>query len=67
MQTTFTLSLLKFVVSLGNFKIATCLHYLTYDYSRIFNDFGPMFEIMDATGEEPLTGMIAGISKVTLT
>ncbi|CAO3645147.1 unnamed protein product [Cunninghamella echinulata] len=32
-------------------------------FGRIFNDFGKQFEIIDATGEEPLRGMIAAISK----
>lgn len=34
-------------------------------HSRIFNDFGSKFEIIDTTGEEPLHGMIANISKVS--
>ncbi|CEG71464.1 Putative Podospora anserina S mat genomic DNA chromosome 3, supercontig 2 (Fragment) [Rhizopus microsporus] len=46
---------------------ANNIHFISTEvrglFGRIFNDFGPMFEIMDATGEEPLTGMIAGISK----
>jgi hypothetical protein len=36
-----------------------------YFYSRIFNDFGKQFEVIDTTGEEPLHGMIAAVSKVT--
>ncbi|KAI8989381.1 ubiquitin-activating emzyme E1 [Pilobolus umbonatus] len=32
-------------------------------FGRIFNDFGTQFEVIDATGEEPLHGMIAAISK----
>ncbi|KAI7871699.1 ubiquitin-activating emzyme E1 [Spinellus fusiger] len=32
-------------------------------FGRIFNDFGTQFEVLDATGEEPLTGMIAAVSK----
>lgn len=33
--------------------------------SRIFNDFGSKFEVIDATGEEPLTGMVAAITNVS--
>ncbi|KAI9025222.1 ubiquitin-activating emzyme E1 [Phycomyces nitens] len=32
-------------------------------FGRIFNDFGEKFEVLDATGEEPLTGMIAAVTK----
>lgn len=41
-----------------------CLYLI---YSRIFNDFGSKFEIIDTTGEEPLHGMVANISKVIYT
>jgi hypothetical protein len=32
--------------------------------SSAFNDFGPKFTCIDATGEQPLTGMIVEVSKV---
>jgi ubiquitin-activating enzyme E1 len=35
--------------------------------SRIFCDFGSKFTVTDATGEEPLSGMIASISAVCTT
>ena len=31
-----------------------------------FNDFGTGFHVSDATGENPVVGMISGISKVTI-
>ncbi len=32
----------------------------------IFCDFGPNFVVNDATGEEPLTGLIGGITRVRI-
>ncbi|TPX40486.1 hypothetical protein SeMB42_g05975 [Synchytrium endobioticum] len=32
-------------------------------FGYIFNDFGESFEVIDQTGEEPLSGMISGITK----
>jgi len=32
-------------------------------YSQVFNDFGPRFTVVDTTGEQPITAMIASISK----
>ncbi|KAL1918648.1 uncharacterized protein VTP21DRAFT_2670 [Calcarisporiella thermophila] len=32
-------------------------------FGMAFNDFGKAFQVIDTTGEEPLTGMIAAISK----
>jgi ubiquitin-activating enzyme E1 len=29
----------------------------------VFNDFGDKFQIIDATGENPVTGMVAAVSK----
>jgi len=29
-----------------------------------FNDFGDTFEVIDQTGEEPKSGMVAAITKV---
>ena len=57
-------------VSLGMFK--TCSLYLNayihaYIHSTAFNDFGPKFTCVDPTGEQPLSGMIVSIDKVTLT
>lgn len=31
--------------------------------SRVFNDFGNHFEVIDATGENPLSGMVADVLK----
>lgn len=33
--------------------------------SSVFNDFGPKFTCVDPTGEQPLTGMIVSVAKVT--
>ncbi|CCO27610.1 ubiquitin-activating enzyme E1 [Rhizoctonia solani AG-1 IB] len=33
-------------------------------FGSAFNDFGPKFTCIDATGEQPLTGMIVEVSKV---
>lgn len=30
----------------------------------VFNDFGAEFKVIDQTGEEPISGMIAAIAKV---
>ncbi|ORY90353.1 ubiquitin-activating emzyme E1 [Syncephalastrum racemosum] len=46
---------------------ANNIHFISTEvrglFGRIFNDFGKNFEIIDATGEEPLTGMVAAITK----
>ncbi|CAO3643037.1 unnamed protein product [Cunninghamella blakesleeana] len=46
---------------------ANNIHFISTEvrglFGRIFNDFGKQFEIIDATGEEPLRGMVAAISK----
>ena len=46
---------------------ANNIHFISTEirglFGRIFNDFGPQFEIIDTNGEEPLHGMIANISK----
>ncbi|CAO3647182.1 unnamed protein product [Mucor fragilis] len=46
---------------------ANNIHFISTEvrglFGRIFNDFGSKFEIIDTTGEEPLHGMIANISK----
>ncbi|KAI8086353.1 ubiquitin-activating emzyme E1 [Halteromyces radiatus] len=46
---------------------ANNIHFLSTEvrglFGRIFNDFGKQFEVIDATGEEPLTGMVAAITK----
>jgi ubiquitin-activating enzyme E1 len=34
--------------------------------SAAFNDFGPKFTCVDPTGEQPLTGMVVQIEKVTI-
>lgn len=34
-------------------------------FGSIFNDFGPEFVVIDQTGEEPLEGMVAAVSKDT--
>ncbi|OZJ02072.1 Ubiquitin-activating enzyme E1 1 [Bifiguratus adelaidae] len=34
-------------------------------FGRVFNDFGEDFEVLDATGEQPLTGMVAAIDNDT--
>ena len=31
----------------------------------MFNDFGPKFTCVDPSGEQPLTGMIVSVDKVT--
>ena len=31
--------------------------------SIVFNDFGNEFQVIDATGENPVTGMVAAITK----
>lgn len=36
-----------------------------FSCSRVFNDFGKQFEVIDATGENPLTGMVADVLKDT--
>ncbi|KAI9323377.1 ubiquitin-activating emzyme E1 [Dichotomocladium elegans] len=45
---------------------ANNIHFISTEvrglFGRIFNDFGSKFEVIDATGEEPLTGMIAAVS-----
>lgn len=53
------------MVSLGNAITNSFVYvYANQLFSRIFNDFGSNFEIIDTTGEEPLHGMIANVSKV---
>ncbi|KAI7899270.1 ubiquitin-activating emzyme E1 [Cokeromyces recurvatus] len=46
---------------------ANNIHFISTEvrglFGRIFNDFGPKFEVIDTNGEEPLHGMIANISK----
>merc|ERR1712227_950003 len=32
-------------------------------YAQIFTDFGPKFSVVDTTGEQPITAMIASITK----
>ncbi|CDS05756.1 Putative Ubiquitin-activating enzyme E1 1 [Lichtheimia ramosa] len=48
---------------------ANNIHFISTEvrglFGRIFNDFGSKFEVIDATGEEPLTGMIAAITNDT--
>ncbi|ORZ23635.1 ubiquitin-activating emzyme E1 [Absidia repens] len=48
---------------------ANNIHFMSTEvrglFGRIFNDFGKQFEVLDATGEEPLTGMVASITKET--
>ncbi|KAG0169689.1 SPS-sensor component ptr3 [Apophysomyces sp. BC1034] len=34
-------------------------------FGRIFNDFGNQFEVIDTTGETPLTGMVAAVTNDT--
>ncbi|KAI8149195.1 ubiquitin-activating emzyme E1 [Fennellomyces sp. T-0311] len=45
---------------------ANNIHFISTEvrglFGRIFNDFGEKFEVIDSTGEEPLTGMIAAVS-----
>ncbi|KAI7875123.1 ubiquitin-activating emzyme E1 [Lichtheimia hyalospora FSU 10163] len=45
---------------------ANNIHFISTEvrglFGRIFNDFGSKFEVIDATGEEPLTGMVAAIT-----
>ncbi|KAI8394146.1 ubiquitin-activating emzyme E1 [Radiomyces spectabilis] len=46
---------------------ANNIHFISTEvrglFGRVFNDFGKQFEVIDATGEEPLHGMIAGVTK----
>lgn len=35
-------------------------------FGYTFNDFGDDFTVIDQTGEEPVTGMIAAVTKVSL-
>ncbi|EIE91582.1 hypothetical protein G6F46_007917 [Rhizopus delemar] len=46
---------------------ANNIHFISTEvrglFGRIFNDFGPMFEVLDTNGEEPLQGMVASVSK----
>lgn len=66
MPTIFISSPLKSVVFLGKVEFMhIILLVLTWSFSRIFNDFGSKFEVIDATGEEPLTGMVAAITNVS--
>ncbi|KAJ8661405.1 hypothetical protein O0I10_002671 [Lichtheimia ornata] len=48
---------------------ANNIHFISTEvrglFGRIFNDFGSKFEVIDATGEEPLTGMVAAITNDT--
>lgn len=48
-------------------KLNSCIssYFFWRSFSRIFNDFGSKFEVIDATGEEPLTGMVAAITNVS--
>jgi ubiquitin-activating enzyme E1 len=39
-----------------------CLIYV-FNISTVFNDFGNEFQVIDATGENPVTGMVAAITK----
>ena len=34
-------------------------------YAQVFTDFGPKFTVVDTTGEQPITAMIASITKET--
>ena len=54
---------LGWLLIIGYFYVLVSTYLLICHLSVVFNDFGPEFEVIDATGENPLHGMIAAISK----
>ncbi|CAG8616484.1 11157_t:CDS:10, partial [Paraglomus occultum] len=58
---------LKKQLEINDYTHANGIHFIATDvrglFGVVFNDFGPEFNVNDATGENPLHGMIAAISK----
>jgi len=56
-------------LDINDFCHANNIHFISTEvrglFSRVFNDFGKQFEVIDATGENPLTGMVADVLKDT--
>jgi ubiquitin-activating enzyme E1 len=50
----------------GYVTAVTPFNILLIVISSVFNDFGPRFTCVDPTGEQPLTGMIVSVEKVSL-
>ena len=45
--------------------VAICVLGIHRLYSTAFNDFGPKFTCVDPTGEQPLSGMIVSVDRVS--
>ncbi|RGB35422.1 ubiquitin-activating emzyme E1 [Rhizophagus diaphanus] len=58
---------LKKQLEINDFTHANEIHFISTDvrglFGMVFNDFGDKFQIIDATGENPVTGMVAVVSK----
>ncbi|CAG8774130.1 16613_t:CDS:2, partial [Racocetra fulgida] len=58
---------LKKQLEINDFTHANGIHFISTDirglFGVAFTDFGPRFTVTDTTGENPLTGMVAAISK----
>ncbi|CAG8762859.1 1368_t:CDS:2, partial [Racocetra persica] len=58
---------LKKQLEINDFTHANGIHFISTDirglFGMAFTDFGPRFIVTDTTGENPLTGMVAAISK----
>ncbi|RIA93556.1 ubiquitin-activating emzyme E1 [Glomus cerebriforme] len=58
---------LKKQLEINDFTHANEIHFISTDvrglFGIAFNDFGEEFQVIDATGENPITGMVAAITK----
>ncbi|GES96720.1 ubiquitin-activating enzyme E1 [Rhizophagus clarus] len=58
---------LKKQLEINDFTHTNGIHFISTDVRGLFgihfNDFGDNFQIIDATGENPVTGMVAAVSK----